>query len=124
MKPDLRYVVRHTSVFSYSAPVTESIVEVRMQPRSDERQRCLRFELTTQPRAKAFSYEDALGNLVHHSDIPARQGGLSIRPDAVVQMPAPAAPPESLPDSSWDEIDGASALGERWDDLHWSHFSK
>ena len=44
--------------FTYSAPISESVMEVRMQPRGDGRQRCLRFELTTQPRARVFAYQD------------------------------------------------------------------
>ena len=68
--------IRHTSRFTYSAPISESMMEVRMQPRSDGRQRCLRFELTTQPRARVFAYQDSLGNVVHHFDIPSRHSRL------------------------------------------------
>ena len=68
------------------------MMEVRMQPRGDGRQRCLRFELTTQPRARVFAYQDSLGNVVHHFDIPSRHSRLWLTADAVVEMtPTPAA---------------------------------
>jgi hypothetical protein len=40
------YSIRHVTRFVYSAPITESITEVRMQPRNEGQQRCLKFELT------------------------------------------------------------------------------
>ena len=86
MSADIQYVIRHTSRFTYSAPISESMMEVRMQPRGDERQRCLRFELTTQPRARVFAYQDSLGNVVHHFDIPSRHSRLWITADAIVDM--------------------------------------
>ena len=88
MSGALQYVVRHTSRFAYSAPISESMMEVRMQPRSDGRQRCLRFELTTQPRARVFAYQDSLGNVVHHFDIPSRHSRLWLTADAVVEIAA------------------------------------
>ncbi len=86
MSGELQYLIRHTSRFAYSAPISESMMEVRMQPRGDGRQRCLRFELTTQPRARVFAYQDSLGNVVHHFDIPSRHSRLWVTADAVVEM--------------------------------------
>ena len=98
MSGELQYLVRHSNRFTYSAPISESMMEVRMQPRGDGRQRCLRFELTTQPRARVFAYQDSLGNVVHHFDIPSRHSRLWMTADAVVEMAPPPALPESLPD--------------------------
>ena len=39
------YSVRHVTKFRYTPAVRESVMEVRMQPRSDEGQRCLSFSL-------------------------------------------------------------------------------
>ncbi len=124
MSGDIQYVIRHTNRFTYSAPISESMTEVRMQPRSDGRQRCIRFELTTQPRARVFAYQDPLGNVVHHFDIPSRHSRLWIAADAVVDMaPAPVIP-ESLPDSTWDELDAIAAAGQRWQSRQFSHFAR
>jgi transglutaminase-like putative cysteine protease len=124
MSADIQYLIRHTNRFSYSAPISESMTEVRMQPRGDGRQRCLRFELTTQPRARVFAYQDPLGNVVHHFDVPSRHSRLWITADAVVDMsPAPGVP-ESLPDSAWDELDALAASGRRWHSLQFSQFAR
>ena len=120
---EIQYTVRQTNRFVYSAPISESVVEVRMQPRSDRRQRCLRFELTPQPRARVFAYQDALGNVVHHFDIPSRHTRLSITADAIVAMlPAPPIP-ESVPTNAWDELDAEAMAGEGWHMRNASRFA-
>ena len=47
-----RYSIRHITRFNYDVPVSESLMEVRMQPRTEGTQRCLRFELAIAPRAE------------------------------------------------------------------------
>ena len=37
------YSIRHLTKFLYKTPVSESIMETRMHPRSDAQQRCLTF---------------------------------------------------------------------------------
>ena len=39
----MRYSIRHTTRFTYESPITESVMEARMQPRTDTLQRCLQF---------------------------------------------------------------------------------
>ena len=39
----MAYSVRHITSFHYEPAVRESVMEVRMQPRTDFRQRCLTF---------------------------------------------------------------------------------
>ena len=124
MSGDLQYLVRHSSRFAYSAPISESMMEVRMQPRGDARQRCLRFELTTQPRARVFAYQDSLGNVVHHFDIPSRHSRLWVTADAVVEMASALPIPESLPDAAWADLDEMAATGERWHSLQPSYFAR
>ncbi len=124
MSVDIQYLIRHTNHFTYSVPISESLMEVRMQPRSDGRQRCLRFELTTQPRSRVFAYQDALGNVVHHFDIPSRQSRLWIAADAVVDVALGPAVPETLPGSEWDEIDAMTASGQCWHSLQPSRFAR
>ena len=55
------YSIRLFTKFRYSAPVSESIMELRMQPRSEGPQRCLSFELSVTPRTRLQSYRDHLG---------------------------------------------------------------
>ena len=115
MSGDIQYLIRHTNRFTYSAPISESVMEVRMQPRGDGRQRCLRFELTTQPRARVFAYQDSLGNVVHHFDIPEPPFAPVDRGRRGCRRGACPAVPESLPDSAWDALDTLAAAGQCWD---------
>ncbi len=118
----MQYRIRHTTRFSYTSPISESALEVRMQPRSDVHQRCLHFELTTQPRARVFAYQDALGNIVHHFDIPSRHTRLAITAEAVVEMTAPPVIPNRLGGDAWAELDSLVETGEYVDSLGSSRF--
>ena len=40
------YAVRHFTRFRYSLPVWQSAMELRMQPRSENTQRCFTFQLS------------------------------------------------------------------------------
>ena len=51
------YVTR----FVYQAPISESVMEVRMQPRNEGSQRCQRFELHTTPRARVLRVPGRIG---------------------------------------------------------------
>ena len=52
------YSVRHLTSFRYSPAVGETIMEVRLQPRSDTQQRCLAFSLDVAPRTNVMIYRD------------------------------------------------------------------
>jgi len=117
------YAIRHVTRFTYASPVSESLMEVRMQPRSEGAQRCLRFELGIQPRARVLGYRDYLGNSIHHFNVPARHGQLTVTARAHVQMDPLPTLPETLPDQAWAAIDSWAQEGEHWDFRHPSHFA-
>jgi transglutaminase-like putative cysteine protease len=118
------YSIRHITRFAYSAPISESVMEVRMQPRSEWNQRCLRFDLLPSPKAKTFSYRDHLGNIVHHFDTPARHSQLKVTAESVVEVSAPAPLPDAIPENTWDEVDKLSEDGAYWDWLVPSRFAQ
>ncbi|MFN8003393.1 MAG: transglutaminase N-terminal domain-containing protein, partial [Acidobacteriota bacterium] len=80
------YSIRHVTRFAYSTPVTESVTEVRMQPRNEGNQRCVKFELTTQPRARILGYRDYLGNVVHHFAHPGKHSTLKITAEMTMEI--------------------------------------
>ena len=82
----MHYAIRHITRFTYDAPIRESVMEIRMQPRTELAQRCLRFELATQPRAHVSSYVDLMGNIVHHFDIPSEHTELVVTAQAIVEF--------------------------------------
>jgi len=50
------YTIRHVNKFRYSAPIRESMMEVRIKPRSEGYQRSLDFRLNTSPRSQPMGY--------------------------------------------------------------------
>jgi len=111
----IRYGIRHTTRFTYDADVSESVMELRMQPASEGPQQCLQFELQVEPRTRVFAYTDSLGNAVHHFDLPGRHHELSITARALVQIENPAPLPEALPHDSWAGVDGWANDGDDWE---------
>src|SRR5438477_12233539 len=104
------YSIRHVTTFRYSGPITESVMEVRLQPRSEGLQRCRSFALSVSPLARIHAYRDFAGNTVHHFDVPRQHAQLRVTAAALVEIrdapPIPAAPPAApLDPDAWAEID-------------------
>src|SRR5215207_6104087 len=115
--------INHVTKFRYNAPITESVMELRMQPLSDGRQRCLKFDLSLKPSARVTSYQDHLGNAVHHFDIPGRHAQLVINTKSIIEsLPVPE-PPGALGTEAWDELDALVGGGDYWDVLMPSQFA-
>jgi transglutaminase-like putative cysteine protease len=118
------YSIRHVTKFRYSEPITESVMEIRMQPRTEGTQRCLSFDLRTQPRTFVTQYVDDRRNRVHHFDVPDRHTHLTIRAEALVEILSPPPLSDSLGPEAWAELDALAASGELWDELMPSHFAR
>jgi transglutaminase-like putative cysteine protease len=116
------YSIRHLTKFLYSNPVSESMMETRMHPRSDHNQRCLNFHLSVSPRCRVFSYRDHLANQVHHFDIPGEHGQLVIVAESLVEVEPAMEIPASLTPDAWGEIDRMIELGDYWEMLLPSEF--
>ena len=119
----MAYAVKHVTDFRYEPEARESVMEVRMQPRSDARQRCITFSLEVTPHANIMSYLDFLGNAVHHFDIPGRQKHIQVTAQALVETIAP--PPVEWKDVlDWDGLDARVAAGDYWDMLLPSRYAR
>jgi transglutaminase-like putative cysteine protease len=118
------YAIRHFTRFRYSSPVWQSVMELRMQPRSENTQRCFTFQLSVSPQARVFSYQDHAGNLVHHFDVPGQHRQLTIIADALVDVENPAPLPETLGPGAWDELDAMIDREDYWDMLMPSSFAR
>jgi transglutaminase-like putative cysteine protease len=117
------YSIRHLTKFLYSNPVSESMMETRMHPRSDQNQRCLTFHLSVSPRCRVFSYRDHLANQVHHFDIPGQHGQLVIVAESLVEVQAAPQIPAFLAPDAWDELDSMIEQGDYWEMLLPSEFA-
>jgi len=118
------FTIRHITRFTYQTPISESVMEARMQPRSDGTQRCIRFGLTTAPTSRVRMYSDHEGNVVHHFNIPGRHAKLMLSAEAMVESaPAPELP-DTLGAGAWTRLDALTASGEFWELLNPSPFAR
>jgi len=118
------YTIRHVTRFTYEMPITESVMEARMQPRSEGAQRCVRFGLSTTPSARVRMYSDPEGNIVHHFNIPGRHTRLTVTAEALVECAPVVDPPDDLGTDAWPDLDRLTASGEFWELLHDSPFAR
>ncbi len=118
------YSIQHQTKFRYSAAISETTMELRLQPRTEWTQHCLSFELTIDPRARLFQYRDHLGNIVHHFNIPARHETTEILATSLVEVAPFTEWPEQLDAACWDEIDELIAREDYWEMLMPSHYAK
>jgi transglutaminase-like putative cysteine protease len=93
-------------------------MEVRMQPRTEGFQRCLDFRLSVTPPTTVLLYQDFLGNIVHHFDIPGEHRRLNVIADSQVEIRPLPALPDSLPPAAWTQLDRTE-----YDMLVPSHFA-
>ena len=117
------YSIRHLTKFLYDHPVSESMMETRMHPRSDVNQRCLTFHLSVSPRCRVFSYRDHLANHVHHFDIPGQHRQLVIVAESLVEVQPALEIPSFLAPDAWPALDAMVHEGDYWEFLFPSEFA-
>src|SRR2546421_7553181 len=88
----------HETELAYSAPINETVMELRMAPRQEQDQHRLSFRLAIGPAAPVTGYFDWLGNLVHAFTINAHHERIRIVATSVVQTNRPLSDPSALPD--------------------------
>ena len=116
------YSIRHLTKFLYDHSVSESMMETRMHPRSDQNQRCLTFHLSVSPRCRVFSYRDHLANNVHHFDIPGLHRQLVIVAESLVEVSPAIEIPSFLAPDAWADLDAMVQQGDYWEFLFPSEF--
>ncbi len=117
------YSVRHTTTFRYEPAVRESVMEVRLQPRSDGEQRCLSFALDVNPRANIMQYRDFTGNTVHHFDIAGMHKEVTVTAQSTVEV-QPVAAPRATDGGDWADLDALIAGNDHWEMLLPSYFAQ
>ena len=97
----MEYGIQHITRFRYHAPVSETVMEIRLHPRTEGVQRCLNFALSIQPEARGFAHQDYLGNIIDSFDIPVSHSELMITAEARVELTPPPALPDALDPDAW-----------------------
>jgi transglutaminase-like putative cysteine protease len=116
------YSIRHTTTFRYEPAVRESVMEVRLQPRSESNQRCLTFSLDVNPPANITQYSDFAGNTVHHFDIAGSHKEVKVTAQSTVQVQAVPAPRPSEA-GDWADLDALTSGDDYWEMMLPSQFA-
>src|ERR1019366_5417335 len=116
------YSARHPTTFRYEPAVRESVMEVRLQPRSDGEQRCLSFMLNVDPAANVMQYRDFTGNTVHHFDIAGTHKLVKVTAQSAVEVQS-VPPPRTSSVGDWADLDALIAGNDYWEMLLPSHFA-
>src|SRR6267142_5059964 len=96
------YSIRHITRFRYSAPVRESVMELRMQPRSEDFQALRSFSIATNPRAQLYAYTDHFGNAVYHFNVLREHSELRIDAQSVIEVKDTIPLPPHADALEWD----------------------
>ena len=116
------YSIRHVTTFRYEPAVRESVMEVRLQPRSEANQRCLSFNLDVTPSANITQYRDFAGNTVHHFDIAGAHREVKVSAQSTVQVQSVPAP-RSSEAGDWADLDALTAGDDYWEMMLPSEFA-
>jgi transglutaminase-like putative cysteine protease len=117
------YSIRHITRFRYDTPVRESVMELRMQPRSEGPQALRSFQIATNPRAQLYAYTDHLGNAVYHFNVLRQHMELRIETQSVVEMTQPREQPAAADALEWDRYNALNLSAEQFDLLEPSKFA-
>jgi transglutaminase-like putative cysteine protease len=104
--------------------VRESVMELRMQPRSEGPQTLRSFQISTNPRAQLYAYTDHLGNAVYHFNLLREHEELRIEAQAVVELGAFPQWPERLDDLEWGRYNNYNLTDDHFDMLGPSKFAR
>jgi transglutaminase-like putative cysteine protease len=117
------YSIRHITRFRYSSPVRESVMELRMQPRSEGPQMLRSFQISTNPRAQLYAYTDHAGNAVYHFNVLRAHEELRIEAQAVVEIFRLAPLPQSTDMLEWDRYNSYNLSADHFDLLEPSRYA-
>jgi len=81
-----RFQIEHTTRFTYSGPITETMMELRLMPLDGRGQRLLEFALRIHPQVRVSTYRDGYGNLVHYFNLLRAHQKLRVTSRSLVEM--------------------------------------
>jgi transglutaminase-like putative cysteine protease len=117
------YSIRHVTRFRYSAPVRESVMELRMQPRSEGPQTLRSFQINTTPRSQLYAYTDHFGNAVYHFNVLKSHEELRIEAQAMIEIARVLPLPEATDMLEWERYNSYNLTDEHFDLLEPSKFA-
>ena len=101
----MRLEVEHTLAFAYDGYISESFLELRVQPKTTPAQTVLSFGLAVGPRARVYRYVDWNDNVTHHFTITKFHDRNEVTATSLVETrPAPVVLAELGPIARSDEL--------------------
>jgi len=101
----MRLEVEHTLAFAYDGYISESFLELRVQPKTTPAQTVLSFGLAVGPRARVYRYVDWNDNVTHHFTITKFHDRIEVTATSLVETrPAPVVLAELGPTARSDEL--------------------
>ena len=85
-----RFEIEHTTRFRYSAPITETAMELRVRPLDGRGQRCVDFQLEVTPRVRIGTFRDGYGNEVCYFNLLAAHRQVKVVSRSLVEMDSSA----------------------------------
>jgi transglutaminase-like putative cysteine protease len=92
----MRFRISHRTVYRYAGAASESFMEARLTPTTNERQRLIAHKLRTLPAADVRTYTDYFGNLVETFSIAQRHKELVLESASEVETFPQDPPPAAL----------------------------
>jgi len=117
------YSIRQVTRFQYTSPVRESVMELRMQPRSEGPQSLRSFQIVTNPRAQLYAYTDYLGNAVYHFNVLRAHSELRIETQALVEMAPFRELPQVADALEWQRYNSYNMSADQFELIEPSKFS-
>jgi transglutaminase-like putative cysteine protease len=90
--------VEHKFAFEYDSYISESFLELRVQPKTTAHQTVLSFGLAIGPRTRVFRYVDWNDNVTHHFTITKFHDRIAVAAQSVVETRVPTPPLATLKD--------------------------
>ncbi|PGV53298.1 transglutaminase family protein [Bacillus sp. AFS037270] len=81
----MKLQISHLTHYTYQEPVTDSVNEIRLSPRTDDRQSCCKHSIVVEPSVPLFTYEDYFGNTAHFFTVPSPHRELLIHSYSIVE---------------------------------------
>src|SRR3982750_3493772 len=77
--------VEHALAFEYDGYISESFLELRVQPKSTPQQQVLSFSLAVGPPTRVFRYVDWNENITHHFTITKFHDRIEVTAASIVE---------------------------------------
>ncbi len=100
----MRYQIEHISRYTYSTPVQRCAMSLCLEPCTDADQRCIDFQVSTNPDASLIEDVDVFGNTKHSFTINRMHETLEVVAHSTVDKGPSSTPLSRLGTGAWEEV--------------------